>query len=323
MVLVLYGAGSTGIEVYELARQCGEWHDIVFIDDNRGTDSLLGCSVYDFRQFRETYPAGKVTFIITLDEPKFRKAAYEKMIRAGYQAGILVHPSAYISKEAEIEGGAVLGAGVSVGAFAKIGKNFYASRNVTVGSDTQIGDHVVTGAGAFVGRYSRIGDEAVIGTGALINDHIGIGTESIVAIGAVVFKDVPDRLMVIGNPARIIDYNKNDNVDIPEKQKVIVNKTDVETDTDHRYKEMYAADEVSEKYWEVFSSCFNGMDFNPVTFRFRDSGWDSITQINLISGIEEAFNITLKAREILKINSYTAGLRLIRSKLTEKYKDRG
>ena len=47
----------------------------------------------------------------------------------------------------------------------------------------------------------------------------------------------------------------------------------------------------AELYWEAFSGCFDGIDFNPVTFRFHDGGWDSITQMSLICRLEETLRL--------------------------------
>ncbi|HAG68874.1 MAG TPA: hypothetical protein DCL38_02750 [Lachnospiraceae bacterium] len=117
-------------------------------------------------------------------------------------------------------------------------------------------------------------------------------------MGAAVFSDVPEHATVVGNPARVADENREANVYGGE----VVRKEETSTDS------------VAEKYWEIFSSCFDGIDFNPVTFRFHDSGWDSIAQMLLISRLEEGFSISLKGRDSLKVKSYAAGLKLVKEK---------
>ncbi len=67
--------------------------------------------------------------------------------------------------------------------------------------------------------YSRVGrvtiwNDCFIGAGAIILPGVTIGNRVIVGAGAVVSKDIPDGVVVAGNPARIIsqteDYiNKN------------------------------------------------------------------------------------------------------------------
>ena len=50
----------------------------------------------------------------------------------------------------------------------------------------------------------RIGNNVFIGTGAVINCNVRIGDNVIVGSGAVVTKDIPDGMVVAGNPARVI-----------------------------------------------------------------------------------------------------------------------
>jgi acetyltransferase-like isoleucine patch superfamily enzyme len=43
-----------------------------------------------------------------------------------------------------------------------------------------------------------------VGGGATLCPGVVIGEEAFVGAGAVVTKDVPDRVMVVGNPARVL-----------------------------------------------------------------------------------------------------------------------
>ena len=54
----------------------------------------------------------------------------------------------------------------------------------------------------------RIGDNVSVGANAVIIGPIRIGNNVTVGAGAVVVKDVPDNAVVVGNPARLIKYNK-------------------------------------------------------------------------------------------------------------------
>ena len=78
-----------------------------------------------------------------------------------------------------------------------------------------------------------------------------------------------------------------------------------------------AAKSIAERYWDVFSECFEGVDFNPVSFRYHDAGWDSVAQMILVSRLEEAFQVRIKGREVMRLKSYGDGLRLIRGKLEQ------
>jgi len=69
------------------------------------------------------------------------------------------------------------------------------------------GDFVTFGPAAVVCGTCTIGSGTFIGTNATVLPKVNIGSNSIIAGGAVIRKDVPDWVMVAGNPARIIKTN--------------------------------------------------------------------------------------------------------------------
>lgn len=306
MILALYGAGAMGREFKQIAEESGEWSGIVFIDDHAKTDELAGCPVFRFQQFRARYTREEARFVVAIGEPKFRAESFDRMIRAGYQGAVLVHSSAYISPDAEVGEGTVVCHDVHIGSLARIGRNCYLSRNASVGHDAVVGDHTRLGVNAFVGGHTVIGENCFIGAGALLRDRIHIGSVSVVALGAAVFEDVPDCVTVIGNPARISGDGAQSAVYGPSK--ALEASQDAEADEPKS---------VPELYWEVFTACFEGVDFNPVTFKFHDDGWDSLTHMTLINRLEEAFRVSFKGREVMRLKSYADGLRMVKSKLEQ------
>ena len=50
----------------------------------------------------------------------------------------------------------------------------------------------------------RIGDDAWIGGGAILLPGVAVGAGAVVAAGAVVTREVPPRVLVAGNPARVV-----------------------------------------------------------------------------------------------------------------------
>lgn len=306
MILALYGAGAIGREFRQLAEESGDWSGVVFIDDHAEARELSGCPVYRFQPFRARFSPEEVRFVVAVGEPKFRLEAFERMIRAGYRGGVLRHGTAYVSPDAEIGEGTAVCRGVHIGSRARIGKNCYLSVGANIGHDAAVGDHTRLGVNAFVGGHTVIGTNAFIGAGALLKDRIKVGGSSVVALGAAVFEDVPDCVTVIGNPARISGEGVQDAVFAPSKALEAA-----------REKEETPAASIPERYWEVFSGCFEDVDFNPVSFRYHDDGWDSVMQMALISRLEEAFHISIKGREGMRLKSYSDGLTLVRSKLEQ------
>jgi acetyltransferase EpsM len=79
-----------------------------------------------------------------------------------------------------------------------------ANRGVLVGHDTVIGDYVTLSPGANIAGAVSVGAGTYVGMGAIVLDRIRVGEGAVVAAGAVVTKDVPDRVEVMGVPARVV-----------------------------------------------------------------------------------------------------------------------
>lgn len=79
-----------------------------------------------------------------------------------------------------------------------IGQNCRIRHGVTIGCKTN--------EDGTQGPSPRIGDSVEIGANATIIGDILIGDRAIIGAGAVVVKDVPEKAVVAGNPARVIKY---------------------------------------------------------------------------------------------------------------------
>ena len=101
MILAIYGAGATGREFSQYAEEEGKWERIVFIDDKAFGKEVLGCPVYEMREFRKTFPADEdgVRFLVAMGEPSYRKEAFERMKRAGYTGAVVIHPEARVFRD--------------------------------------------------------------------------------------------------------------------------------------------------------------------------------------------------------------------------------
>lgn len=70
------------------------------------------------------------------------------------------------------------------------------------------------------------------------------------------------------------------------------------------------------KYNEIFMEVFSveegalGKDFNSSTV----NNWDSMHQMNLISYVEDTFDVMLAGEDALNFNSYMAGIQMLSAK---------
>jgi acetyltransferase-like isoleucine patch superfamily enzyme len=100
-----------------------------------------------------------------------------------------------------------------VGARTKIQAMVYVTAYATVEEDVFLAPCVQTSNDNFMGRTERrhelrkgptIRRGARVGAGAVLCPAVEIGEEAFVGAGAVVVKDVPARVVVVGNPARVL-----------------------------------------------------------------------------------------------------------------------
>lgn len=120
----------------------------------------------------------------------------------GYASLIVVHPHAFIAKDALIGDGSQILAMSAVCTGVKLGEATIVNTSASVDHDCIIDDGTHIAPGATLAGEVTVGKFAFIGAGATILPRIRIGTHAIIGAGAVVTRDVAAGETVIGNPAR-------------------------------------------------------------------------------------------------------------------------
>ena len=85
-----------------------------------------------------------------------------------------------------------------------IGNNVFLAPNVHIYTATHLLDAKTRDSLLEHGKPVTIGNSVWIGGGAIICPGVSIGDGSVIAAGAVVVKDIPQNVLVGGNPAKII-----------------------------------------------------------------------------------------------------------------------
>lgn len=107
--------------------------------------------------------------------------------------------------------------GISIPAGCQIGKGFRIHHfgGIIFHPSARIGDnltcyHQVTiGDIGGQGKAATLGNNVMLGAGAKVIGDVIIGDNVIVGANAVVTKDVPDNMVVVGNPARFLPNGKH------------------------------------------------------------------------------------------------------------------
>lgn len=129
---------------------------------------------------------------------------------ASYQLNFqsLIHPTAVISHFASIGQAAMIGPQAVISATAKIGEFVRLNRMTSVAHDVEIGDFAHIGPAATICGFCKIGHSSFIGAGSVIKDRITIGDHVTIGAGSVVVSDIPDHATALGNPARVVRFEK-------------------------------------------------------------------------------------------------------------------
>lgn len=198
--LAIFGASGHGRVVADIAECCG-W-EVFFFDDAEPMDGApLGlpyCGTFETLLERKGDFGGAFVGIGNND---IRMTKCRALLEAGYFLPSLLHPSATVSRYAQIAEGAVIMPGAVVNAGARIGFACIVNTAASVDHDCVLDAGVHISPGAHLAGQVVVGTCSWIGIGAIVRQQISIGSHAMIAAGAVVVKDVQDAATVIGVPA--------------------------------------------------------------------------------------------------------------------------
>lgn len=216
MILGIYGAHGLAQEVHIIAKKINNieyrWSEIVYIDDINEISELQGRKVYKFADLLKLYKKDQLEIVIAVGEPKVRELLYQKVKSQKVTLISLIHPHIYIDETVKLGTGVVICEGVTITSNVCIGDNTYIQPHAVIGHDIQIGRHTVIGLNRQIGGADMIGDRVFMGFLSGTKDHICIGDDVIISAGAIVFRDMPNEVVAVGNPARIMKSNNEKKV---------------------------------------------------------------------------------------------------------------
>tara|TARA_Y100000591_G_scaffold290061_1_gene275621 strand:+ start:1569 stop:2135 length:567 start_codon:yes stop_codon:yes gene_type:complete len=148
-----------------------------------------------------TYPGVKAIFFHKIAN-FFAVAKFELIAKiisqfSRFLTGIEIHPKAKIGKNLFIDHGM----GVVIGETSLIGNNVTIYHNVTLGG---VAPSINSDEQRNLKRHPTLEDNVVVGSGAQILGPIVIGKNSLIGANAVVTKDVPEKSIMVGIPAKRI-----------------------------------------------------------------------------------------------------------------------
>jgi len=207
--IVIIGAGGHARVVAECVDQL-KYEIVGFLDkdDTHVGELLDGIKIIgndvEPAQWLKSGISGCVNGIGHVGNCVIRNKVYTKFKNAGFHMITAIHKSSMISSNAIIEDGVVVMPGAIVNTGARIMENVIINSNAVIEHDTIIGKGTHIAPGCAISGGVTVGENVLIGTGCSIIQSKIVGANTIVGAGTVVTKDIPENVVAVGNPARII-----------------------------------------------------------------------------------------------------------------------
>ncbi len=208
--VVILGAGAQAkyiLEIFSISKSF-KVECVIDVDNN---PERLGKEIYGFKiqEWDKEYllalkRKGLSKAIVAHGNNARKERLFIKAKEIGFELVNAIHPKSIIASTAILGKNIIVNAGAIIQPFARIANGVMVHSGVVVEHDDIIEDFVNLGPGVRLAGGVRVKKGAYIYTGACIIPKITIGINSQVGAGAVVINDVPDNVIVVGNPARVL-----------------------------------------------------------------------------------------------------------------------
>lgn len=195
--LVIIGASGHGKVVADIAKKKG-YNEIVFLDDN---ENLTECGGYPVIGRSSRFIEYNCDMIVAIGNSKIRQKIQEKLVLAGKDVPILIHPNAVIGENVKIYSGTVIMAGAIINSGSVIGKGCIVNTGASVDHDNLLGNFVHISVGAHLAGTVIVGDRTWIGIGAVVSNNVLITGDCMIGAGAVVTRNIEEQGTYVGVPA--------------------------------------------------------------------------------------------------------------------------
>ena len=207
--LIIYGAGGHAREVAELVVDVNaeqpRWELLGFLSDEpsgRGT-ALNGLPVLGGREWLDRAPAD-LNVIIGIGSSPARRSIAEMLRSRGLRFPAIRHPTALVSRHADLGPGTQVAAGCILTVNARIGAFVILNRSCNVSHDCRLGDFVTIAPGVQLAGNVTVETGSDIGIGATVIQGVCVGEWALVGAGAAVTESLPANCTAVGVPAKVI-----------------------------------------------------------------------------------------------------------------------
>ena len=196
--LIIIGGGGHAKVIADIA-VANHYNILGFLDDNPNT-----------LQFSNLKRLGKISDCIKYNDVQFIIAIGNNTVRQNIAKkyplnfATLIHPSAIVSKYAQLAKGTVVMPLCVINSHAKIGEHCIINTSSVIEHDANVNNYTHISPNATLCGTVNIGENCHIGAGATIINNITICDNCIIGAGAAVTNDIIENGTYVGVPAQKI-----------------------------------------------------------------------------------------------------------------------
>ena len=205
---IIIGAGTYG-QVYKEYLQ-SDYEITAYYDD----DSSLHGQIIDGVKIKgsikdaiENESKTDTSVFVPIGNNPVRIKILKEFVLNGFDTPSFIHENTIIHSSVKIGNAVYILPGTCIMPLSDIGDYTMISMGVNIAHHNTIGEGCFFSQGTNIGASIYIKDRAYVGISATLMTGVkSIGADCLVGAGAVVIKDVPDKAVVAGVPAKIIRY---------------------------------------------------------------------------------------------------------------------
>lgn len=219
--IVIIGGGGFGREVQWLIERINveeqsktglkKWNLIGFIDDGIPQGErinelpVLGDCGW-LLNWKE-----KIAVVCAIGSTHIRKRIISRILQnSNISFPNLIDPSVLLSKSIQFGMGNIVCAGTILTVDIKLKDFCIINLDCTVGHDVNLGSFVTLYPSVNLSGCIKVEDAVEIGTGSHAIQGIKVGSRTIIGAGTVIIRDLPSECTAVGNPAKVIKQEKNE-----------------------------------------------------------------------------------------------------------------
>lgn len=205
--IIVLGAGGHARSVVDVIECAAKFHIVgLVVSRPELRKEVMGYQVIgDEFSIPELMSSLDCKHLVVAVGDNYRREAAESRLSSNIpdlQFPALVHPSAIISRRADLSNGCVVMAGAVVNAGVKLEKGCLVNTGAVVDHDCKLGRYSSVAPGCRLGGAVLLGERSSIGIGATVSHSVTVGSDTVVGAGSVVVKDIEPTVVAYGMPCR-------------------------------------------------------------------------------------------------------------------------